>query len=204
MADDKTIFLKSGDVNVRLEYYEKTGEAQVAFGYRLIKPASGSGGGRPAAKSDVAVICVGFNPNTEGEGFDRPFDLPSEQVDLIRNVAKVNRRTIVVLTAGGNVATEGWLSLVPGYIMAWYPGQEEGTALAEILFGEVNPSGKLPVSFEKQWSDNATYRSYWDDDKDKHVPYSEGLFLGYRHFGKDNIEPLYPFGFGLSYAEFFL
>ena len=81
------------------------------------------------------------------------------------------------------------------------PDRKEGTALAEILFGEVNPSGKLPVSFEKQWSDNATYRSYWDDDKDKHVPYSEGLFLGYRHFDKDNIEPLYPFGFGLSYTS---
>jgi beta-glucosidase len=202
MADDRTLSLKSGDVNVRLEYFEKTGEAQVAFGWRMVKPASGSEAVRIAAKSDVTVICVGFNPNTEGEGFDRPFDLPSEQVDLIRNVAKVSKKTIVVLTSGGNVSTNDWLSMVPGYIMAWYPGQEGGTAFAEILFGDVTPCGKLPVTLEKQWPDNASFKSYFDDDKDKHVSYSEGLFTGYRHFDKDSIEPLYPFGFGLSYTRF--
>lgn len=74
---------------------------------------------RLAAKSDVAIVCVGFNPDTEGEVFDRTFELPSEQVDLIRNIAKVNKKTIVVLTSGGNVATKEWLGEVPGYLTAW-------------------------------------------------------------------------------------
>jgi beta-glucosidase len=201
-AGEKTMAFKPGNIQVRLEYYEKTGEAQVAFGWRQVKPAGESEAIKLAARSDVAVVCVGFNPNTEGEGFDRPFELPAEQVDLIRNIVKVNRRTIIVLTAGGNVAAKDWLSQVPAYLMAWYPGQEGGTALAEILFGAVNPGGKLPVSFEKRWEDNATYKSYYDDDKDKHVAYTEGVFIGYRHFDKNNIEPLFPFGFGLSYTSF--
>jgi len=85
---------------------------------------------------------------------------------------------------------------------AWYPGQEGGKAIAEILFGKINPSGKLPISIEKRWEDNATFKSYYDADKDKKVYYSEGIFLGYRHFDKDNIKPLFPFGFGLSYTTF--
>jgi beta-glucosidase len=95
-----------------------------------------------------------------------------------------------------------WLDDVGALLHTWYPGQEGGTAVAEILFGDVNPSGKLPVSFEKRWEDNATYNSYYDVDGDKKVAYKEGLFLGYRHFDSDNVEPLFPFGFGLSYTTF--
>ena len=202
MAGDKTMLLRKGEVQLKLEYYEKTGEAQVAFGWRQVKPAGESEAVKLAARADAAVVCIGFNPNTEGEGFDRPFELPSEQVDLIKNVAKVNKRTIIVLTSGGNVASKDWINLVPAYLEAWYPGQEGGTALAEILFGLTNPSGKLPVSFEKQWEDNATFGSYYDTNKDKHVAYTEGLFIGYRHFDKNNIDPLFPFGYGLSYTDF--
>ena len=194
--------LRKGDIQVRLEYYEKTGEAQVSFGWRQVKPAGESDAVKLAARSDAAVVCVGYNPNTEGEGFDRPFELPAEQVELIRNVAKANKRTIVVLTSGGNVASKEWLPLVSAYLAAWYPGQEGGTALAEILFGLANPSGKLPVSFEKQWEDNATFNSYYDTGKARHVAYTEGIFVGYRHFDKNNIKPLYPFGYGLSYTTF--
>jgi beta-glucosidase len=94
----------------------------------------------------------------------------------------------------------GWLSGVAGLLHTWYPGQEGGTAIAEILFGDVNPSGKLPASFEKRWEDNATFNSY--HAKEKKLPYTEGVFVGYRHFDAKNIEPLYPFGFGLSYTTF--
>ncbi|MEI8006675.1 MAG: glycoside hydrolase family 3 C-terminal domain-containing protein [Bacteroidota bacterium] len=201
-AGDKTMTLLKGEMKVKLEYYEKTGEAQVAFGWRQIKPAGESEAIRLAAKCDVAVVSVGFNADTEGEGFDRPFELPAEQADLIKNIGKVNKRTIVVLTSGGNVASSDWISLIPAYLAAWYPGQEGGTALAEILFGFTNPSGKLPVSFEKRWEDNATFNSYYDADKDNHVKYTEGIFVGYRHFDKNNIEPLFPFGYGLSYTGF--
>jgi beta-glucosidase len=108
----------------------------------------------------------------------------------------------VVLNAGGNVDMRGWLNSTKALVHAWYPGGEGNIALAEILLGITNPSGKLPVSFEKRWEDNATYKSYYDDDGDKHVKYSEGIFLGYRHFDKDSIEPQFPFGFGLSYTTF--
>jgi beta-glucosidase len=197
------VHLGSNTLNdIKLEYYEHTGGAELSFGYRMVGEEKDAEAVRVAAKADVAVVCVGFNAETEGEGFDRSFDLPKEQLDLIREVAKVNKKTIVVLTAGGNVAMTGWLDNVGALLHTWYPGQEGGTAIAEILFGDVNPSGKLPVSFEKRWEDNATYNSYYDVDGDKKVAYKEGLFLGYRHFDSDNVEPLFPFGFGLSYTTF--
>ncbi|MDE7396438.1 MAG: glycoside hydrolase family 3 C-terminal domain-containing protein, partial [Muribaculum sp.] len=84
----------------------------------------------------------------------------------------------------------------------WFPGQEGGTALAEVLFGKVNPSGKLPMTFEKRWEDNPVYNNYHDNDGDKHVPYSEGIFVGYRGYDKLRRNVLYPFGFGLSYTTF--
>jgi beta-glucosidase len=185
-----------------IEYYEHAGDAQIAFGWHAKEAKTDAEAVRLAARVDAAVVCVGFNQVTEGEGFDRPFALPKEQEDLIREVAAVNKRTIVVLNAGGNVAVTGWIDNVAALLHAWYPGQEGGTAVAEILFGDVNPSGKLPVSFEKKWEDNATVNSYYDDDKDGHVRYSEGVFLGYRHFDQDNIKPMFPFGFGLSYTAF--
>jgi len=108
----------------------------------------------------------------------------------------------VILNAGGNVNMEKWFPSIKGLIHAFYPGQEGGTALADIIFGKVNPSGKLPVSFEKKWSDNPTYNYYYDNDKDKHVQYKEGLLIGYRYYDTKDIEPMFPFGFGLSYTAF--
>jgi beta-glucosidase len=193
--------LKGGGlVDVKLEYYENSGNAEISFGWRKLDDAKESESAKIAALADVAVVCVGFNSSTEGEGFDRPFELPKEQVELILEVSKVNKRTIVVLTAGGNVAMTGWLENVAGLVHAWYPGQEGGTAIAEILFGDVNPSGKLPASFEKRWEDNATFNSYYA--KEKKLAYTEGVFVGYRHFDAKNIEPMFPFGFGLSYTTF--
>jgi beta-glucosidase len=195
------ITLKGGGlVDVRLEYYEHNGDAEISFGWRKVDEPRESEAAKLASLCDVAVVCVGFNSTTEGEGFDRPFELPKEQEDLIREVSRANRKTIVILTAGGNVSMSGWLSEVAGLLHTWYPGQEGGTAIAEILFGDVNPSGKLPASFEKRWEDNATFNSYYA--KDKKLPYTEGVFVGYRHFDAKNIEPLYPFGFGLSYTTF--
>ena len=155
-----------------------------------------------AAQCDAAIVCVGHNPATESEGFDRSFGLPEGQEDLIRAVTRANPKTIVIVTAGGNVDIGAWLKHVPGLIHAWFPGQEGGAAIAEILFGDVNPSGKLPATFEKRWEDSAVYQSYYDEDKDKRVEYKEGVFIGYRHFDKYHKEPLFPFGFGLSYTKF--
>ncbi len=169
-----------------------------------------------AKRADVVLLCVGFDPRTESEGHDRTFALPPGQDDLIKAVVAANKRTIVVLTAGGNVEMQGWIDATPALLHAWYPGQEGGTALAQLVFGDVSPSGKLPVSFERRWEDNATYRSYYDESGGKyggeqrpkdpnaqgHVAFSEGIFLGYRHFDRSQVKPLFPFGFGLSYTTF--
>jgi beta-glucosidase len=155
-----------------------------------------------AEKADMAVVCVGFNPETELEGYDRSFELPFSQGEFIKEVAKVNPNTLVIIVAGGNVSMAGWIDDVKGLLHAWYPGQEGGTAGAEIVFGEINPSGKLPVSFETEWSDNPTFRNYHDEDGDKRVSYREGLFIGYRYYDKTDVKPLFPFGFGLSYTSF--
>jgi beta-glucosidase len=155
-----------------------------------------------AQSHDCVVLCLGFNGETEMEGADRPFRLSAEQERLAAEVLKTGRDVIVVLNAGGNIDMSGWLGRTRALIHAWYPGQEGNLAVAEILFGVTNPSGKLPVSFEKRWEDNATFNSYYDADGDKRVAYSEGVFLGYRHFDSRGIEPLFPFGFGLSYTKF--
>src|SRR4029077_17771989 len=121
---------------------------------------------------------------------------------FIQQVASLNKNVIVVLTAGGNVDMTKWIGNVPALIHAWYPGQEGGTALAQILFGEVSPSGKLPASFERRWEDNAAFTSYYPKSSNKHVKYEEGVFVGYRHFDRAEVKPMFPFGFGLSYTKF--
>ena len=154
-----------------------------------------------AKKSDVVIISAGFNNETEGEGMDRSFEMPDEQDKLIEDIAGVNKNCIVVINAGGNIQMN-WLDKIAGLLYAWYPGQEGNTAVAEIIFGKINPSGKLPVSFEKQWKDNPVFNSYYDDDNDLGVDFKEGVFLGYRHYDKCMVKPLFPFGFGLSYSSF--
>jgi beta-glucosidase len=190
------------EYDMKLEYYEHGGWAEIGFGWQQKVDLKESEAVKFAAQSDVTVACVGFNAETESEGFDRPFNLPEEQVALLNELTKVSKKVVVVLTAGGGVAMADWLPQVQGLLHAWYPGQEGGTALAEVLFGEVNPSGKLPATFEKGWEDNATFNSYYDPDGDKRVQYTEGIFAGYRHFDKNAIEPLFAFGYGLSYTDF--
>jgi beta-glucosidase len=155
-----------------------------------------------AQSNDCVILGIGFSGESETEGSDRTFQLPPEQERLARETTKNCKNVIVVLNAGGNVDMSGWLTGTRALLHAWYPGQEGNVAAAEILFGVTNPSGKLPVSFEKRWEDNATFNSYYDADGDKRVFYSEGVFLGYRHFDSHNIEPQFPFGFGLSYTAF--
>jgi beta-glucosidase len=150
----------------------------------------------------VAIICTGFCSEYEGEGQDRSFGLPGGQDELITAVAKANTNTIVVLNAGGNVAMQKWLPDVKGLLHMWYGGQEGGTALSGILFGTVNPSGKLPDTFEKLWEDNPTYNNYYDPSGTLKVNYKEGLLVGYRYYDTKRMEPQFPFGYGLSYTTF--
>jgi hypothetical protein len=187
--------------NVKLEYYESAGLAEMKMGYKLLG-FSDSPAVLAAKNADVAVVCVGFDGNSEGEGFDRPFEMPNYQDSLINAVSKVNPNTIVILNAGGNVATASWIGNAKALLHAWYTGQEGGTAIGEILFGITNPSGKLPASFEKKWADNPVFNSYYDPLGTKHVAYTENLMVGYRYYDTKNVEPLFPFGYGLSYTNF--
>jgi beta-glucosidase len=155
-----------------------------------------------AGKADVVIVAAGFDANSESEGSDRTFSLPFGQEELIRELAALNKNTIVTVTSGGNVDPEGWLDRVPAYLELWYPGERGGTALAEILFGAVNPSGHLPVTFERSWADNPVHDSYYAEAGTSRVVYKEGVFVGYRGYEHNHVKPLYPFGYGLSYTTF--
>ncbi|MHA1734584.1 MAG: glycoside hydrolase family 3 C-terminal domain-containing protein [Promethearchaeota archaeon] len=163
------------------------------------------------AGSDMAVVLVGLAHagGGDGEGGDRTnFELPAEQVELILKTARANKNTVVVLLSGSPVGMEPWVDEVPALVQAWYPGMEGGRALASVLFGDVNPSGKLPVTFPKRISDSPahaseeTYPGIDDEDLGPRVLYEEGVFVGYRHFDAEGMEPRFPFGHGLSYTSF--
>ncbi|MEO8756233.1 MAG: glycoside hydrolase family 3 C-terminal domain-containing protein [Devosia sp.] len=160
-----------------------------------------------AAKStDVAIVCVGRSGQWDTEGADLlDIKLPGRQDELVSAVAKANPRTIVVLQTGGPVELP-WLGEVAGLIEAWYPGQEAGNAIADVLIGKAEPGGRLPQSFPVKWSDNPVHsqdREIYPGLAGK-VRYEEGVFIGYRHYDRQGIAPMFPFGFGLSYTQFAL
>jgi beta-glucosidase len=153
-----------------------------------------------AARSDAAIIFAGLTSEWESEGFDRPdLELPGDQARLIEQVAAANPNTIVVLNSGSPVSMK-WLDKVAAVVQAWYLGQETGNAIADVLFGEINPCGKLPTTFPVRIEDNPTYLNY--PGENGKVYYGEGLFAGYRYYDKKDIAPLFAFGYGLSYTTF--
>lgn len=189
------------EYNFRIEYFDNIGSAEVTFQAALLNE------GVLAEKLrgiDNVVLCVGFDNNTEGEGFDRPFALPAWQQLLIDRVVKLHPNVAVVLNAGSGVDFSGWGERVRAILMAWYPGQEGGRAAAEILTGAISPSGKLPVTIDRSWDENPTRDSYYENLKagTKRVEYREGVFVGYRGYDRLERSPRYPFGFGLSYTTF--
>jgi beta-glucosidase len=152
-----------------------------------------------ARSSDVAVVFVN---DYESENKDRAdITLPGDQNQLIEAVAKANSNTIVVLNTGAPVIMP-WVKQVAGIIEAWYPGQEDGNAIASVLFGDVNPSGHLPVTFPKSLKQVPAHTQARWPGVDGKVHYSEGLLVGYRWYDEKGIKPLYPFGYGLSYTHF--
>ena len=154
-----------------------------------------------AAKADVAIVVVGRYNKLESEGFDvRTMDLPAGQDELIAAVEQANPHTIVVLNTGDPVTMTKWIDRTPVLLDMWYGGQEGGHALASVLFGDANPSGKLPVTLPKKFEDSPAAANY--PGKDLEVNYAEGLYVGYRYFDTKNVEPQFPFGFGLSYTTF--
>jgi beta-glucosidase len=157
-----------------------------------------------AADCDVAILFVGRDGQWDTEGLDLPdMRLPGRQEELIERVAAVNTNTVVVLQTGGPVEMP-WLDKVKAVLQMWYPGQELGNAVADVLFGDVEPGGRLPQTFPKSLSDNSaiTDNPSVYPGQDGHVRYDEGVFVGYRHNDSRGVEPLFPFGFGLGYTQF--
>src|SRR5205807_9565583 len=118
----------------------------VAKGDSLVEPLARE----LAAKADAVILAVGFDADSESEGADREFSLPPGQDELIREISQINPKTIVIVNSGGAVDVTPWLDRVPALLAAWYPGQEGGPALAELLFGDRSPSGRLPISWDRQ------------------------------------------------------
>ncbi len=164
-------------------------------------------------QADAVVINIG---TIDSEGFDRPFDLPDEINQTILHATSINPNVILVINTGGGINMTPWIDKVAAIVYAWYPGQIGNQAVAEILAGQVNPSGKLPISIEKQFSDSpgygyipegSTMENNWNNDLNIKLPitnveYKEGILVGYRWYDTKNIEPLFPFGHGLSYTTF--
>ncbi len=157
-----------------------------------------------ATASDIAVLCVGRTGEWDTEGWDLPHILlPGLQNELIEAVAAANPNTIVVLQTGGPIEMP-WLNKVSAVFQSWYPGQEAGNTIADILFGDAEPGGRLPQTFPVRWADNPAQSQDPEvyPGLNGEVRYEEGLFIGHKHYDKMGVQPLFPFGFGLSYTSF--
>jgi beta-glucosidase len=193
------------DYRAMPEGYEGIEIRAVRFGAELPTSDAAIAEAVEQAKAcDVAVLVVGREGEWDTEGLDLPnMRLPGRQEELIEKVSAVNPRTVVVLQTGGPVEMP-WLDKVSGVVQAWYPGQEAGNAIADVLFGDAEPGGRLPQTFPQRLADNSAItgdpKTY--PGKDGHVVYAEGLAVGYRHHDADGAKPLFPFGYGLSYTSF--
>ncbi len=194
------MFEAGREYDLKVEFYENGGMASARIGWdtqeELMNEAV-----EAAKKSDMAIVFAGLSKHYEGEGWDRPsMQLPAGQDDLISKIADANKNTVVVLNTGSAVLLSGWIDKVPALVEAWYPGQEGGNSIADVLTGDYNPSGKLPASFPKRWEDCSAYPTY--PGRNGKTFYSDGIFVGYRHFEKEGKDVEFPFGHGLSYTTF--
>ncbi|WRP17544.1 glycoside hydrolase family 3 C-terminal domain-containing protein [Carboxydochorda subterranea] len=187
--------LRAAAGSVALTYYQgylESGEPDDA----LLRSAA-----RAAEAADAALIFAGLPDGVESEGYDRlDMELPPGHVALIQAVAAVQPRTVVVLHNGAPVSMAGWIDRVPAVLLAGLAGQASGGAVADILFGRVNPSGKLAETYPVRLEDNPSYLNF--PGENGKVFYGEGLFIGYRYYEARGVQPLFPFGHGLSYTTF--
>jgi beta-glucosidase len=186
--------------DIRLDYYEAIIGASVELLWQRVEKDPMRRVAEVARGADVVIAAVGDAMGDETEGSDRTsLALPGRQDEIVRAAAAVNPK-VVVVTMTGAAITMPWRGKVPAVLHAWFPGQEAGTALADVLLGEVSPSGKLPVSFPKRLEDEPAFGHF--PGTDGKVVYEEGVLVGYRWYDTRKIEPLFPFGYGLSYTTF--
>jgi beta-glucosidase len=192
--------LDKGPHDIKLEYKKTASKGAIKLWWDYENVAWIQKAVALAKSSDAVILNVGNSGNMEREGRDRfqGLQLSEAQEDLIKAVSAVNRKTAVVTFTAG-VGMEDWIGGVPAVLGAMYPGEQAGTALAKLLFGEANPNGKLTVSIPKSVVQYP--EGYWADNAD-HIEYTEGVFVGYRYFDEHNITPQFPFGHGLSYTTF--
>ncbi len=189
--------------DITVEYYENGGGAVVHLGWTKPNENELTDAVRAAKESDLVLLFIGNSGYQESEGFDRPsIELPESQITLISEIAKVNPNIIVVLNAGAEITPEPWINNVKALVWAFFPGQEGTQAITDVLSGAVNPSGKLPFTIAKRWEDYPAYGNFPGANGD--VEYKEGIMVGYRYFDSKKVEPMFPFGYGLSYTTFAL
>lgn len=200
----KAVYVQKGEsLHIRLKYWnQRSLPSEIRMGYCYDSDIDFAEAKKIAAEADVVIVCAGLDGSIELEGRDRPFDLPYGQDILIDEMCKINSNTVVVMHAGGGVNMTRWINHVGAVLHAFYPGQEGGNALANILSGKVNPSAKLPFTLEKKWKDSPAAGNYDETRREKKIYYNEGVFTGYRGYEKEQVEPLFPFGYGLSYTTF--
>lgn len=190
-------------VRFKIEYEPDPDKNFKAVRYGILgpQPVDGIGDAADLARdADAVLLMVGTNDDWETEGNDRlSLALPGDQDELISKVLEANPNTIVVNNSGSPISMP-WLADAPAVIQTWFAGQEFGNALADILFGEVNPSGKLPITFPAALEDTPAFTNYPGEFGKVH--YGEGLYVGYRWYSSRSIEPLFCFGHGLSYTSF--
>jgi beta-glucosidase len=207
-------------INMQADYQPHDSMNHFALGIAYEPDLVSADARQMASLADVVVVAVGFERYSEGEGHDRTFTLPWGEDALIEAMAAANPHTIVTVTGGVGTDTRRWLDKVPALLQLYYPGQEGGTAVADILFGKHDPEGKLPVTFDRSWADSASYPYFFsvkgaDTSLDvtetgghkvkyviEHINYGDRLMVGYRYWTTTGKHPLYPFGFGLSYTTF--
>jgi len=201
--------LKTGEIelkagvpqNIRIDYYESIIGASVELVWAkmdtdVVRKA------RAAAKAaDAVIVMVGHTEGDETEGNDREkLTLPGNQAELIQQANAVNPRTVVIVGTGAPILMRPWVDKTPSVLQSWFSGQESGHALVDVLFGDVSPSGKLPMTIAKKEADYSDFGNF--PGKGGQVQYAEGIFVGYRHFDTNHVAPEFPFGHGLSYTTF--
>jgi beta-glucosidase len=228
-SDSIIVDLAAGKHDVVVEYYQSNGGAVAQMGFASDAQLTTFGDAAQvsalARSADVVIVNLGYGQSSdtnslrtsfeafwppewarksalvETENSDRPFELPAAQIETVRLALAANPRTIVVIDAGGAVDLQPFVDKVPALLWAWYPGQEGGTAIADVLFGDVNPSGKLPITLGKRFADYPS-APFYQVNRDNKTPYTEGIFVGYRGFDAKDLEPAFAFGQGSSYTSF--
>jgi beta-glucosidase len=188
---------------IQVDYTRQPGDASLRLEWQTPTPSQERWGkvDEAARNADAVIFVGGIDQTLDTEGRDRTsLEFPSVQEALLHRLMKANSKTIAVLINGSPLEIGGWLPEVPAVVEAWYPGMEGGHALADVLTGKVDPSGRLPFSWPKKLGDSPSH-AIGSEDND-HVYYKEGVYVGYRYFDTKGVDPEFPFGFGLSFTTF--